>query len=246
VQRKEIHYFDQYYERGLEWYQSYFPSGNAASQYRAIGEVTPDYLISPQAPARIHALLPDCRLVAILRNPVDRAWSWYQYARRGRNERRDFERFIQEDPVALGGGLYHQHLQRYLVLFPRQQLLVLIYEEMVENPGHELGRLAAFLKVGMIWSDPAALLRERVNPGEAPRLRRSFALARQAAGKLARHDLNWPVRLAKRLGVRRWFGRTAEKPSLSPALRLRLADFYRDDVRMLGRLLERDLDVWRF
>ena len=245
VQRKEIHYFDQYYHRGPEWYQTYFPSGDAASRFKAIGEVTPEYLTTPEAPARIHALLPGCRLIAILRNPVDRAWSWYQHARRSRDERRDFERFIEEDPAALGGGLYHRHLQRYLALFPRRQLLVLIYEDLVENPGRELGRLTAFLDVAMIWSDAAALLQERINPGETPRWRRSFALARQAAGVLARHDLNWPVRMAKRVGVRRWFGRTAEEPSLSPALRLRLADFYRDDVRELARLLERDLEVWQ-
>lgn len=243
VQRKEVHYFDRYYERGLEWYQSYFPSGEA-EQFQAIGEVTPDYLATPEAPARIHALLPGCRLVAILRNPVDRAWSWYLHARRSRNEGRDFARFIEEDPAALSGGLYHQHLQRYLALFPRQQLLVLIYEELVENPGRELGRLAAFLGVGMIWSDPAALLHERVNPGETPRFAGTFALARRAAGALTRHDLNWPVRVAKQLGVRRWFGRTASEPTLSAAERRRLADFYRDDVGELAALLERDLEVW--
>ena len=245
VRRKEIHYFDRYYDRGLEWYQTYFPSGHAARQFQAIGEVTPDYLASAEAPARIHALLPACRLVAILRNPVDRAWSWYQYARRSRNEQRDFQRFTEEDPPALGGGLYHQHLQRYLALFPRPRLLVLIYEEVVEDPARELSRLTAFLNVGMIWPDPAALLQERVNPGEIPRFRRSFALARRLAGVFTRHDLNWPVRTAKRLGVPRWFGSAATDPSMPPAERTRLSDFYRDEVRRLGVLLERDLDIWR-
>jgi hypothetical protein len=57
VERKDIHYFDLYYERGVEWYQSYFPSG-AAAQFRAIGEVTPDYLACPEAPRRIHDCCP--------------------------------------------------------------------------------------------------------------------------------------------------------------------------------------------
>jgi hypothetical protein len=244
VQRKEIHYFDLYYERGLAWYQSYFPSDEAAGRFRAIGEVTPDYLASAEAPGRIHQLLPECRLIAILRNPVEQAWSDYRYRRRGRNERREFETFI-EDPTALGGGLYHRHLERYLALFRREALLVLMYEELVQDPGRELGRLTRFLNVPMIWSDPAALLRERVNPSEIPRLRRSFALARRTGGLLARHDFNWPVRLAKRVGVRRWFGRTAAEPSMSAAERKRLADFYREDVRRLGVLLHRDLDIWR-
>jgi Sulfotransferase domain len=244
VQRKETHYFDLYYDRGLEWYQAYFPAGEAAGRFRAIGEVTPDYLASEQAPGRIHQLLPECRLIAILRNPVEQAWSAYRHSRRARNEHRDFKTFL-EDPAALRDGLYQRHLERYLALFRREALLVLLYEELVQNPGRELGRVTAFLDVPMIWSDPAVLLRERVNPGEIPRFRRSFALARRAGGLLARHDLNWPVRLAKRLGVRSWFGRTAAEPSMSAAERTHLADFYRADVRQLAILLQRDLDVWQ-
>jgi Sulfotransferase domain len=244
VQRKEIHYFDLYYERGVEWYQSYFPSDEAASRFRAIGEVTPDYLTAEAAPGRIHELLPACRLIAILRNPVEQAWSDYRHRRRARNERRDF-RTLLDDPAALRGGLYHRHLERYLALFRRDALLVLIYEELVHDPARELGRLTRFLNVPMIWSDPAVLLEERVNPSEIPRFRRGFALARRAGGLLARHDLNWPVRLAKRLGVRRWFGRSAAEPSMSAAERKHLADFYREDVRRLGGLLQRDLEIWQ-
>jgi hypothetical protein len=245
VQRKEVHYFDRYFERGVDWYQSYFPAAEAAGGYRAIGEVTPDYLACAEAPARIHALLPQCRLIAILRNPVDRAYSWYQHARRSRNERRDLRAFLEEEPEALRAGLYHRHLQGYLARFPRQALLVLLYEELLREPGRELGRLAAFLGIDMVWDDPAALLRERVYASDLPRFRRGFALARRTAGFLARHDLNWPVRTAKRLGVRRWFGSSDDAPALSAADRERLAAFYRDDVRELGELLRRELDVWQ-
>jgi Sulfotransferase domain len=244
VARKDIHFFDLYYERGIEWYQSYFPSDQAARRFRAIGEVTPDYLASEEAPGRIHELLPECRLIVILRNPVEQAWSEYRYSRRGRNERRDFATFIK-DSAALSGGLYHQHLQRYLALFRREALLALVYEELVQDPGRELGRLTSFLNVPMIWSDPAVLLQERVNASEIPRFPRGFALARRAGGLLARHDLNWPVRLAKRLGLRRWFGRSASERSMSTVEREHLADFYRDDVRRLEALLHRDFDLWQ-
>jgi hypothetical protein len=245
AQRKEVHYFDRYFERGVEWYQSYFPAADAAGRYRAIGEITPDYLATEEAPARIHALLPECRLIAILRNPVDRVYSWYQHARRSRNERRDFATFLQEEPGALRSGLYHRHLAGYLALFPREALLVLLYEELVRDPGRELGRLTGFLGVDMVWPDPAALLQERVYASDIPRFRQGFALARRAGGFLARHDLNWPVRAAKRLGLRGWFGSSGAAPALSVAERARLAAFYRDDVRQLSALLRRDLDLWQ-
>jgi hypothetical protein len=244
-QRKEVHYFDRYFERGVEWYQSYFPASDAAGRYLAIGEITPDYLATDEAPARIHALLPACRLIVMLRNPVDRVYSWYQHARRSRNERRDFATFLEEEPGALRAGLYHRHLQSYLALFPRESLLVLLYEELLRDPGRELGRLTAFLGADMVWSDPAALLSERVYASEMPRFRQGFALARRAGGFLARHDLNWPVRAAKRIGVRRWFGRSSAAAALSAAERERLAAFYEDDVRELSALLRRELDVWQ-
>ena len=57
-ERKEVHYFDRYFERGVAWYEGYFPAADAARNYRAIGEITPDYLATEEAPARIHALLP--------------------------------------------------------------------------------------------------------------------------------------------------------------------------------------------
>ena len=52
-ERKEVHYFDRYFERGVAWYEGYFPAADAARSYRAIGEITPDYLATEEAPARI-------------------------------------------------------------------------------------------------------------------------------------------------------------------------------------------------
>lgn len=243
--RKEIHYFDRYFDRGVDWYEGYFPPPASASQYRAIGEVTPDYLATPEVPARIHTVLPDVRLVAILRNPVERAYSWYNLSRRNRDERRDFEAFLRADRTALSYGLYHQHLRRYLEHFPRPRMLVLIYEELTRSPGEALAQLADFLDLSVGWPDPSELLEQRVNTGEAPRLRRGFALARRAGAVLTSHDLNWPVRVVKRLGVRRWFGRGAASTPMSPETRAHLEVFFEDDIRELGALLEHDLQVWR-
>jgi hypothetical protein len=245
VQRKEVHYFDRYFERGVDWYRAYFPAGDEAGRYRAIGEITPDYLATAEAPARIHSLLPDCRLVAILRNPVDRVYSWYQHARRSRNERRNLPTFLKEEPAALRAGLYHRHLRRYLALFPSHALLVLVYEELLRDPGRELGRLTGFLGVEMIWPEPAALLRERVYASDMPRFRGAFALARRAGAFLARHDVNSPVRAAKRLGLRGWFGRGPAVETLAATERRRIAAFYEHDLRELSALLQRDFSIWQ-
>ena len=242
---KRIHYFDWYFERGADWYRGFFPAGGEASRFRAIGEATPDYLATPEAPGRIHALLPGCRLIVILRDPVDRAYSWYLYARRNRNERRSFEDFLKHDPTTLDWGLYARHLERYLALFPRSALLVLIYEELIREPAAALDQLAKFLGLSTGWAAPEALLRRRVNTSQTPYFRAGFALAHRVGELLLRHDLNWPVRIVKRLGAPRLFGTGPRNPELPRAARVGLSTFYDQDMRQLEALLRRNVSVWR-
>ena len=79
-QRKEIHYFDDLYKNGDEWYQNFFPSPEHARKYKAWGEITPEYLLVPHVPERIHQLVPDCKFIVFLRNPADRLFSHYVMA----------------------------------------------------------------------------------------------------------------------------------------------------------------------
>jgi len=245
AERKEVQFFDRYFDRGPAWYERYFPPSNEVTAYRAIGEASPGYLAAPDAPARIHALIPDCRLIAILRNPVERAYSAYQYARRSRNERDDFDAFLQCNTTVIDDGLYSKHLGNYLRFFRKESILVLIYEEMVLNPAQELDKLRRFLGLSHGWDDPSRLLEQKVNPSEAPRLRGAYAAARRVGRFLMHHDVNWPVRVAKRAGIRKAFGKPTPAPPMPAATRARLAELYRADVAALAGLLRRDLGVWR-
>jgi hypothetical protein len=243
--RKEIHYFDRYFERGPAWYRGYFPGAEEAARYRAIGEVTPDYLSTPHAAERIRATLPGCRLVAILRDPVERVVSWHRYCVRSHNERRDLATFLAQETSALEGGLYHRHLDRYLGLFPEEALHILILEELLAAPGPPLAALARFLGLGEAFPAATEALEEKVNASLVPRFRRGFSLARSVGGLLMRHDVNWPSRLAKRLGARSWFGKGGPPPPLAPELRRSLAEYYAADVERLAAFLGRDLCLWR-
>ena len=245
AQRKEVHYFDRYFERGDEWYQSYFPAAGAAGRYRAIGEITPDYLATEEAPVRIHALLPACRMIAILRNPVDRVYSWYQHARRSRNERRDFATFLHEEPAALCSGLYHRHLQSYLALFPREALLVLLYEELLRDPGRELGRLTGFS--ASTWSGriPRPCCASASTPAMSPLPAGLRARAGAPAASLPATISTGRCARPSGSGCAAGSAAAAAARALSVAERERLAAFYRDDVRQLSALLRRELDLWQ-
>lgn len=245
-QRKELHYFDRYFDRGEQWYAAYFPGGEDIQRYVAVGEVTPDYLAHPQAPERINVTLPGCRLIAILRDPVARAFSWYQYSRRNGDERRSFERFVEDDSAVVEYGLYDKHLSRYRQLVPRHPLLVLIYEDVVADPLQAAQMLAAFLGLPRPFPDPAAPFAERSNTSVVSRHRTAFAFTRRIGGYLMRHDVNWPSRLAKRLGMREWFGREVATPTLDAITRDRVSARFLEDAGRLGRSLDRDLvALWR-
>ena len=81
--RKEVGYFDQHFDRGLAWYLAHFPMKSFVGFQQVTGEATPDYYYSPQAPQRAHLVMPQAKLIILLRNPVDRAHSqyWHLFSR---------------------------------------------------------------------------------------------------------------------------------------------------------------------
>jgi hypothetical protein len=243
--RKEVHYFDWYWDRGADWYAAFFPPGDEAGPYRAIGEATPDYLFEPDVPQRIRQTCPDCRFIVSLRDPVDRAHSWYLYARRSFNERRGFEDFIEQQTEVLQRGRYSEQLSRYFAEFGKDAVLVLIFEEFLHAPADHLGRLTRFLGLTADWPDIEPLLSRRVNDSRAPYFPAAFAGARKFGNLLLRHDLDWPVRVAKQLSVPQWFGSEKAKPKMSKATRAHLKRLYADEILDLEALLRRDLGVWR-
>jgi hypothetical protein len=86
---------------------------------------------------------------------------------------------------------------------------------------------------------------ERVNASELPHFAAAFAQARRFGALLTRHDLDWPVRWAKRVGAPKLFGRREASPPLPDPTRQMLEDFYRAEVAALEHLLGHDLEVWR-
>lgn len=135
----------------------------------AIGEGSPAYLLDPRVPARVHSLDPELRLIVLLRDPVDRAHSQYRLAWRSGKERLSLEDALEAEPERVRGelermqsdpayfsrpfhlyayqarGCYADHLERWLRLFPREQLLVLSTEELRRDPASVVADAARFL-----------------------------------------------------------------------------------------------------
>lgn len=171
--RKELHYFDHSYQKGEYWYRGQFPSvrRNKAVKQIITGEATPNYIFHLRCPSRIRETVPDIKLIAVLRNPVDRAISHYSHVRRYAAEPLSMmEAFLQEqnrlapeiermrvDPYYkstihqyysyLSRGKYLDQLERYRNVFPRDRLFLLKAEDLFSNPTMVLEEVYTFLGV---------------------------------------------------------------------------------------------------
>ena len=133
TRRKEIHYYDWYYHRGLNWYRSFFPHQNQAQKYAALGEVTPDYLYESEAPKRIAETNPEIKLIVMLRNPIDRAFSHYRLLVRDYNCTTSFRDIIRENGDVVQRGFYSRYLKPFRQVFGPGRILPLIFEKALED-----------------------------------------------------------------------------------------------------------------
>ena len=174
-QPKEVHYFDgggqpgtDNYARGEAWYRSHFPLRAVMGHDGKAFEASPLYLYHPKVPARLHILLPQARLIVLLRDPVERALSQYFFSQRRGHEPLPLLQALQAEEQRLQDapevsfyhhsyktrGHYAEQLQRYLTLFPREQLLILPSERWFSDPQGVLQEVCAFVGVPPFAASP--------------------------------------------------------------------------------------------
>lgn len=178
ARRKEVHFFDQHYRKGVAWYRGNFPTvfykyymERIRKQPFITGEGSPEYLFYPHVAKKVAGLLPNVKLIALLRNPVDRAYSQYRHNIGWGHEKLSFEEalaleeertregkemaaadenyhnFSYQRAAYLGRGIYVDQLQRWMNLFPREQILLLRSEDFHKDPAEIYKKTLAFLNV---------------------------------------------------------------------------------------------------
>jgi hypothetical protein len=221
-----------------------------AGDARAIGEASPRYLWTPEAPARIDALLPDVRLVAILRNPVERAYASYLGLRRdGLEPEPTFEDALRADerrqregwPFAslIETGRYHRHLSRYYERFPADRIRVYLHDDLRTDAAGLVRDLLSFLGVDPDFAPDTS----RVHGRTGVVRNRALGVLWSRSGRV-RDGLGPVVPRRVREGVRRWVLSDMERPQIEPATRAELVRVFRPDVLALEELIGRDLSAW--
>ena len=237
---------------------------------RLVGLKRPQWIGRAEAPARICRDLPDARLIAVLRNPVDRAVSAYYHYMRGSylpvlDPEIGLARLLDADPdfaaawprswEVLEFGLYHKHLIGYAPFLDRGTIKVLLQEDVIRDPVGAARGLYAFLGVDEGFTPRRTATRPQAVVYDLRRLRWLQTAGRLTMRKNAdkTRSIGHRNRLAQ-VGYRAWRAVDetlmerlfpSRKPRLSAALKDRLAACYRDDIARLEGLIGRDLSGWR-
>ncbi len=168
---KEVHYFDRFFDRALSWYRRFFPFQFSKS---ITGEATPYYLFHPQVPYRVKDSLPNVKLIVLLRDPLERAYSHYSMEKRRGTETLPFEEALEREKERTRGemekllreekyhssalqqysyiarGRYHEQLERWFRHFSWEQFLILKSEDLFQDPKGELAKVYDLLGVDHI------------------------------------------------------------------------------------------------
>ena len=177
--KKEVHFFDFSYWRNVSWYRAQFPFKSKKKKFEEknrelflIGEASPLYIFHPLVPKRIKKILPTAKLIVIMRNPVDMAYSHYQHYKRRGLEKMSFEETIDDDKRRfsiimdkfqndeirdynvseilfpyISMAIYAKYIKNWLEIFPKNQFLFLKTEDLDKDASVEFKKIFEFIKI---------------------------------------------------------------------------------------------------
>jgi Sulfotransferase domain len=243
-EKKELSFFCEEFnwKRGLEWYESHFQGADSAL---AAGEASPRYTVFPLyqgVPARIASLMPDVRLIYLVREPIERMRSQYLDNVIHRLEKDPVEEALSVNPFYLTSSSYALQLQQYLEHFPREQILVVRSEDMRRERERVLSRIFAFLGIDPTWQGPV-FTQEFLKMSERRAPRRFFHKVwrwrlTHAAAPLLPRSLKDRFRTMTSKAV------DLQTATISPSFRRHLEGLLREDVERLYEFLDEGFDGW--
>lgn len=233
---KELHYFTAYYNKGQQYYENFFVDAEK-SKYEAVGECSPSYLSDKKCPERVAKAIPDARLIAILRNPVERAYSHYMMFKRNHSAK-SFEESLASDPVLLEAGLYYDALMRYYEYFDKQQILVLLFDDLKLDPLAFIQKIYGF--IGVDCEFVPSILEKPSNIVMFPRIQ----------DLMYKLKIDWIIDMVKQTPLDKYFrdrvvrNKAKAYPDMNSDTKKRLQQYYLIPNEKLAVLLGRDLSAW--
>ena len=239
-------------------WEEYVKLFEQAGTAKAIGETSPMYLYGKRSPENIHRYLPRVKLVVILREPTSRLYSRYLHlARDGRLPTPNFRDALDRSNTdwwtrndLVQEGFYHKHLSRYFKIFPKEQIKVFLYDDLLKNSGRVMHELFKFIEVDETF---VPNMQVRYNLSGKPRNRLINALI-GADGMMIKSAKAVVPELVKTLKsyttshniVQRIRIMNLDRPAVSAEERRRFyQEIYADEIAKLEKLINRDLSKWK-
>ena len=244
---KEIHFFSRpRYEKGLPWYESHFKK---CSPDQKIGEFSTSYLYTEGTAKKIQDAYPDTKLIAVIRNPIDRAVSQYWNAVKAGEVQKSVtvDDYLKQEKSALEQGFYARQLKEYFDVFEKNQILVLVYDDAKTDPEGYIKKIYTFLGVDADFKP--SMLHDNINVSRVPHSVGVEKNMHVFAEWMRKIGLDKVVHIVRKSGlpdlVRRFNTKEERKNQKSEMDESALTQYFREDVAELSKLIERDLaSLW--
>lgn len=231
--KKQSYFFDRHYENGIDWFMERFTG--VEPQHRAVGEIATGYCLVEVVPL-MAAHFPDIKLLLVMRNPIDRAYSNFQ-TRQIEFGWDNFEQAIQDDVDFLERGQYCDQIDELLKYYKRDQILFLLYDDLNSDDRKYLKTILDF--IGVDSTIKSKMIGQRKNAAMFPALRNT----------LHKLGLDPVVRVIRKSFLGDWLRRTGKKKGksyspMNPKTREKLIEHFRPYNNRLATQIQRDLSHW--
>lgn len=219
----------------------------------AIGEASPVYLYSSKAPERIHNYLPDAKLIVILRNPLERAYSQFlMFVRDNKEPVTDFMQAVSEEKERIAAnwawgwhyiqvGLYHQQLTRYFNLYQREQIKIYLYEELRSDPNYLVKDIFNFLEVEPNFM-PNMTIKHNISGVPQNKIIHSWLYKKNTVKEIVKPFFSEKLRQKIFINLKK--KQKLHKPKLTQETKQQLLTFFQEDILKLQELIKKDLSDW--
>jgi len=260
--QKEIHYFNEfqnpiyqnvrnhYRDKPIDWYHSFFKGANPNQK---VGEFTVLYFESENCAQDIFSYNPNVKIIISLRNPIDKALSFFQFAiQKGiYSPKTIFEDLIESDDYILRNGLYAEGLERYMKVFPKNQIHLAIHDHLVADPQSYYDSILGFLDLAEHSPDT---IFKKSNSAKTVRFYLLNKLIVSTRSFLHSKQLFWIFPILKKTGITQLaeyiqsklnVKPIESKPTLKQSTREHLLSYYLDDIKRTEKILGIDLSNWK-
>jgi hypothetical protein len=246
---KEIDFFSFYFDRGYQWYERQLSDCRHSG---VAGEISPSYFCDYLAPQRIQAYAPDAKIILSLRNPVERALSNHRHeVRAGHIDGPDysFERGLENNPMYVEQSLYAKHLRRWLQFFHREQILIILMDDVASRPATVARTVYQF--VGVNPDFKSGMENQKFNRSFVNRSDRLFDLKERLYHYTRSPVTRWIWELGSLLGLKSIYRKFNQKPSElfipepTEQSLSQLRDIFAPEITDLEEMLGQSLESWR-